>query len=457
MTTLTGPAAATRVSRRQQLLVLTGSITGAAVVALDGTVLTVAQPTLRRDLSATFAQVQWTSTAYLIAVTSLLVFAGRLGDRYGQRQVFAVGAIGFGAASAAVGCAPSIGWVIALRAVQGVFGALLQPATLGLLRAAYPPDRLGTPIAVRTAAIGLAAAAGPVIGGALTTHLGWRTVLFLGVVPALAVGALALAVRLPEPTPASPSATAAAARPGLDLPGAALLALTLAGLVHTLTALPHPGAAAPVLTAVAALLLLRHERRTAHPLLPAALLRTAPTAPALAILVSASATVFGSLYLVTYLLQDTLGLSALDGGLRGLPLALAMVGAAPATAALMRRHGPRRTAAPGLLLIAAGALLLSRLAPGTSWSGSAPGFLLLGAGFGAVMVTGTAVVVRRAAVADAGIAGGLQQTAMNLGPALGIAAATTLTALGISPAATVLALAAAAAASLLLTAGLPRA
>ncbi|MGW4646618.1 MFS transporter [Kitasatospora sp. NPDC004289] len=449
MTALTGSVAVQRVSRRQQLFVLTGSITGAAVVALDGTVLTVAQPTLRRDLSATFAQVQWTSTAYLIAVTSLLVFAGRLGDRYGQRRVFAVGAVGFGVASAAVGCAPSIGWVIALRAAQGVFGALLQPATLGLLRAVYPPDRLGTPIAVRTAAIGLAAAAGPVVGGVLTTHLGWRTVLFLGVVPAVAVGLFALAVRLPGPT--------ATARPGLDLPGAALLALTLAGLVHTLTALPHPGPVAPALTGLAALLLVRHERRTPHPLLPAALLRTAPTAPALAVLVSVSATVFGTLYLVTYLLQDTLGLSAQDGGLRGLPLALAMVGAAPAAAALMRRHGPRRAAASGLLLTALGALLLSRLAPGTSWWGSTPGFLLLGAGFGTAMVTGTAVVVRRAAVADAGTAGGLQQTAMNLGPALGIAAAATLTTLGLSPAATVLALAATAAAALLLTRGLPRA
>ncbi|MFJ8041167.1 MFS transporter [Kitasatospora sp. NPDC096147] len=433
--------------RRSRRLVLTGSITGAAVVALDGTVLTVAQPSLRHDLGATFAQVQWTSTAYLIAVTSLLVFAGRLGDRYGQRQVFAVGALGFGAASAAVGCAPSIGWVIALRAVQGVFGALLQPATLGLLRAAYPADRIARPIAARTAVIGLAAAAGPVLGGALTSQLGWRAVLFLGVVPAVAVGLLALAVRLPAPPPT--------ARPGLDLPGAALLALTLAGLVHTLTSLPHPGPVAPVLTLLAALLLLRHERSAAHPLLPAALLRSAPTAPALAILTAASACMFGTLYLVTYLLQDALGLSALDGGLRGLPLALAMIGAAPAGAALMRRHGPRRTAAPGLLLIALGALLLSRLAPGTSWWGSTPGFLLLGAGFGAVMVTGTAVVVRRAAVADAGIAGGLQQTAMNLGPALGIAVGTTLTALGLSPGGTVLALAGTAAAALLLTRSLP--
>ena len=133
-------------------LTLASSVVGAAIVALDGTVLTVAQPSLQRDLGASFAQVQWTSTGYLIAVGSLLVFAGRLGDRYGHRRLFGIGMLGFGVASAGIGLAPGVGWVIGLRVVQGVFGALLQPATLGMLRVAYPPDRLRGPIAVRTAA-----------------------------------------------------------------------------------------------------------------------------------------------------------------------------------------------------------------------------------------------------------------------------------------------------------------
>jgi len=106
-------------------LSLASSVVGAVIVALDGTALTVAQPALQRDLGASFAQVQWTSTGYLIAVAGLLVFSGRLGDRYGHQRVFAVGMLGFGAASAGIGCAPGIGWVIGLRVVQGVFGALL--------------------------------------------------------------------------------------------------------------------------------------------------------------------------------------------------------------------------------------------------------------------------------------------------------------------------------------------
>ncbi|MEU9187424.1 MFS transporter, partial [Streptomyces sp. NPDC048484] len=180
---------------RQQRVTLAASITGAVLVAVDGTLLTVAQPTLRSDLDASLVQVQWTSTGYLIAVASLLVFAGRLGDRYGHRRLFALGVLGFAVTSAAIGLAPGVEWVIALRVVQGVFGALLQPATLGMLRAAYPPDRLGMPIALRTSAIGAGAALGPLIGGASVAHFGWRSAFFLGVAPALVAGALVFVLR----------------------------------------------------------------------------------------------------------------------------------------------------------------------------------------------------------------------------------------------------------------------
>ena len=130
-------------------LTLASSVAGAVIVALDGTVLTVAQPTLRHDLHASVGQVQWTTTGYLVAVAALLVFAGRLGDLphpsrgggtpIGHHRLFAVGMLGFGAASAGIALAPDVRWVIGLRVVQGVFGALLQPATLGMLRVAVPP------------------------------------------------------------------------------------------------------------------------------------------------------------------------------------------------------------------------------------------------------------------------------------------------------------------------------
>ncbi|WP_039946532.1 MFS transporter [Streptomyces sp. NRRL S-118] len=475
-------------ARRLRLLTLTGSITGASVVALDGTVLTVAQPTLQRDLHASFAETQWTSTGYLIAVASLLVFAGRLGDRYGHRRVFAVGILGFGAASAAIGLAPGISWVIGLRVVQGACGALLQPATLGMLCAAYPPGLISRPLALRTAAIGAAAAVGPVVGGALTTHFGWRAVFFLSVLPAVVVGAAALAVReryvTQEPLGGGPGgagadraqgagryreagpvrdadrlrnaagryrdsdrsreadrsriagsrgwpgSTGGGARgglgSGLDLPGACLLAAALGCLVHALVGLP---ATAPWLVAagVCGAAFVRHERRAANPLLPPEVTGSRTVTAALSVLLAASAAMFGALFVGTYVLQEIQAMDPLRGSLTALPLAVAMVASATAVPALMRRHGPRRTTATAMAVLALGVLLLSRLtAPGAaSWTVGG-GFLLMGAGFGTVMVTATTVLVRRVPARHAGVAGGLQQTAMNTGPALGIAAATML-------------------------------
>ncbi|MFJ4624026.1 MFS transporter [Streptomyces sp. NPDC088812] len=403
--------------------VLAGSVAGAVVVALDGTVLTVAQPTLRGDLGASVAQVQWTGTGYLVAVASLLVFAGRLGDRCGHRRTFAVGMLGFGAASAGIAVAPGVGWVIALRVVQGLFGALLQPATLGMLRAAYPADRLRRPIAVRTAAIGLAAAAGPVVGGALTTGFGWRAVFLLNVVPCLVFGVLALA---PGTRPRRPLADT---RPAvaLDVPGALLLAVALACLVHTLVAplavTAAPGAAVAAVAVLAGAAFVTHERRTASPLLPPDVIGLPAVGGALALLVTASAALNGALFACVYVLQDGLGLTPLRTALLSLPLAALLIAAAPASAVLLRRAGAALPVAGAVAVLAAGLLVL---AGASGQGGFCLGFALVGAGFGTVMTAATHVVVRQAPARSAGVAGGLQQTAMNVGPVLGVASATVL-------------------------------
>ncbi|WP_024756796.1 MFS transporter [Streptomyces exfoliatus] len=428
--TAPGPRRARRAPTAATTLAV--SIVGAAVVALDGTVLTVAQPALQRDLHASVGQVQWTSTAYLVAVASLLVFAGRLGDRYGHRRVFAVGALGFAAASAGIALAPGIGAVIALRVVQGVCGALLQPATLGMLRTAYAPERLATPIALRTAAIGLAAAAGPLVGGALVSAYGWRAVFLLGVPPTLAIGLLALAT--PEPRAVRPERGASSGIATLDPLGAALLAAALGLLVHGLVDAPRPGGTGTTLLVTAAALaagaaLVRHERRAPYPLLPAELMRNTPVRAGLAVLLAASAALFGTLFVATYFLQDVQGLDPLDCALRVLPLAVLMVLGAPLCPPLQRRYGPRRTATAGAVLLTLGVLLLSRLDATASAASVGTGSAFLGAGFVTLMVTATSVVVHRAPEAHAGVAGGLQQTAMNVGPALGVATAALLLAL----------------------------
>ncbi|MFJ7243223.1 MFS transporter [Kitasatospora sp. NPDC098652] len=440
--------------RRRERLTLATSVTGAVLVALDGTVLGVAQPTLQRDLHASLTAVQWTSTGYLVTVAALLVFAGRLGDRYGHRRTFTLGVAGFAAASAGIALAPDIGWVIALRVLQGLSGALLQPATIGLLRAVWPADRLPGAIALRTAALGVSAAAGPLVGGALTTHFGWRAVFLLGLLPAAAALVAAIAV---------PPVRTERATGGLDLPGAGLLALALAALVHTLVALPTDGwstGTALTLTAaaLATLALARYERRTAHPLLPAALLRAPAMGPALGVLLAASAALFATLFPASYFLQDALGLDPLQSALRASPLAVAMVVAAPVSAGLAKRRGTRDTVLVAMALLTAGTLLTARLGPSSGAVAIGGCFLLIGGGFGTVMAVATSAVVRGAAAAEAGVAGGLQQTAMNVGPALGVALATVLAgraAPGAALAPAALAAAAVAAAGLLLATRLP--
>ncbi|MFF4159993.1 MFS transporter [Streptomyces sp. NPDC001678] len=391
------------------------------IVALDGTVLSVAQPSLQRDFGAGVAQVQWTSTSYLLAVAALLVVAGRLGDRYGHPLMLRVGLLGFAAASAGIALAPGIGWVIGLRAVQGVFGALLQPATLALLRSAYPEERLGRAVALRTSAIGVAAAAGPVLGGALVGPLGWRAVFVINVPIALASAAVTLAVRAPAP-PRDGSRQ-------LDLPGAALLTTALAVLVHTLVGVPEHGWLAPPtllgLTAVAGLAtaFVAHERHAARPIVPRAVARSVPVTASMTLLLVTTAGMFGALFVTTFFLQNVLGYGPFDCGLRVLPLTALMVLGAPVASTALRRHGPRRTATAGSLLVVLGVAGLSRLGADSPWTVAGAAFAVLGAGFATVMVTATGTVVGDAPPGYAGVVGGLKQTAMNVGPAFGIAVA----------------------------------
>ncbi|MFF2807919.1 MFS transporter [Streptomyces sp. NPDC058000] len=400
-------------------LALAASVAGACVVALDGTVLMTAQPRLKRELAASMTQVQWASTAYLVAVAALLVVAGRLGDRYGHQRTLITGLLGFAAASAGIAVAPSIGWVIGLRALQGTFAALLQPATLALLRMTYPADRLARPVAVRTAAIGLASALGPVLGGALVAQLGWRSVFLVNVPLALGTVALCRAARIPPVTRRREEGQ-------LDLTGAVLLALALAALVATLTEGPSRGWTAPstllgcTATASVAVAVVLHERRAGHPIVPRAVTRSRTVVASTTVLLLTAAGVFGTLFAATFYFQGQLGLDPLASGLRALPLTGAMLVGAPLAGAALSRIGARRTTVVGVFLTALGIAVLSALSPSSGWVGPV-GFTSIGAGFAAVMVTATSTTVGDAPAHYAGAVGGLKQTANNIGSTLGIA------------------------------------
>ncbi|MFD7640088.1 MFS transporter [Kitasatospora sp. NPDC059795] len=429
-------------------LALPVSAAAAMLVALDGTVLLIAQPSMRRELGAGAAQLQWTSTGYLVAVAALLVVSGRLGDRYGHRGTLLAGVLGFGAASAGIALAPTVGWVIGLRVAQGAFGALLQPGTLALLRLCCPPERLGRAIAVRTGAIAVAAGAGPLLGGVLVGQFGWRAVFWINVPAAVLIAALTLALRPPEVD---------RGRSRLDLAGAVLLAAALAVLVHALAEVPGRGWAAAGTLAELALsigllaVLIGHERRAAEPVVPRPVAGSRPVIGSLALLLTSSAGLFGTLFSTTFRLQDALRLGPLDTALRMLPLTALMVLGAPAAERALHRYGPRATAFVGTLLLVAGVGALAGPGDGGAATvATAVASALLGAGFAAVMVTATGSVVGDAPPGYAGAVGGLKQTAMNIGPTLGIA-----TASGVGPHTALPALAAVAAGGLLPAAALP--
>ncbi|MER7519207.1 MFS transporter [Streptomyces sp. NPDC126499] len=253
--------------------------------------------------------------------------------------------------------------------------------------------------------------------------------------------AVAGASTRPQPVSATTAAAAAPAlAPGpditvnppqparsLDLPGACLLGLALACLVQGLAHGAVVGAVPALVAAgVAGVVFVRHERRAVWPLVPMAMVRRGPVVAGLGALVAASAALSGTLFTATYLFQDTLGQGALDAAQRMVPLPLLMVVGAPVSAVVKGRVGARRTAVGGAVLLAAGVLLLAW--PAVTASALATGACagLMGAGFGAVMVTATSVVVHQAPEEHAGVAGGLQQTAMNTGPVLGVALASPL-------------------------------
>src|SRR6266566_3683322 len=187
-------------------LTLLAVVLGVMMVGLDGTIVAVANPAIQEHLHASLAGIQWISNAYLLALAVSLIPAGKAGDRFGHKKIFLTGITGFAASSAAIGLAGSIAssitLVIAFRALQGVFGAMLQPTALALLRRTFPPEKLNGAIGVWGAVIGASTAAGPIVGGLLVTHIGWEACFYVNV--PVGAAALAMSLLVLRETPAAP-------------------------------------------------------------------------------------------------------------------------------------------------------------------------------------------------------------------------------------------------------------
>ncbi|MFI1070306.1 MFS transporter [Streptomyces puniciscabiei] len=392
---------------------------GVMMVALDGTIVAIANPTIKKDLGATFADVQWITNGYFLALAVTLITAGKLGDRFGHRQTFLVGVTGFAAASGAIGLSHSIAAVVTFRVFQGLFGALLMPAALGLLRATFPAEKLNMAIGIWGMVIGASTAGGPILGGVLVEHVNWQSVFFVNVpvgALALVLGVLILLDHRAQNAPRS-----------FDILGIALLSGAMFCLVWALIKAPAWGwgdgrtwifiAASVALFAVFAV----WETRVKEPLIPLGLFRSVPLSAGVVLMVLMAIAFMGGLFFVTFYLQNVHGMSPIDAGLHLLPLTGMMIVGSPLAGAAITKLGPRIPLAGGMAATAIAMYGMSTLKADTGSGVMSVWFALLGLGLAPVMVGATEVIVGNAPMELSGVAGGLQQAAMQIGGSLGTA------------------------------------
>jgi EmrB/QacA subfamily drug resistance transporter len=392
---------ATSPTNRKQLA-LAAAIMGSFVAGLDATVVNVALPAIGRDLGGGLAGQQWVSNAYLLTLGSLILVAGSLGDLYGERRVFSVGVAGFGVVSVLCALAPTIGVLIAGRALQGVFGALLTPSALAVIVSTFPPDERGAAIGSWTAWSGIAFVIGPLAGGWLIDVASWRWIFAVNV-PFVLVTLGLVAAAVPR----------SAGKPGvhLDWLGALLSLLGLAGPVLALIRQPSVGWGSPEVWAVGlgglALfgLFLLHEARTPHPMLPLALFKRRN----FAIGNLETFVMYGGMgalfFFMTLFLQQVAGYEALQAGLATMPTTLVMFALSRRAGRLADRYGPRAFMGGGPLLAAVGLGLMQRVnADLDYWTDLLPALLVFSVGLACTVAPLTATVLADADENNAGIA-----------------------------------------------------
>ena len=414
--TMATTASGTRDPRRWVVLgVLILALFG---ISLDNTVLTIALPTLARDLSASASELQWMVDAYILVFAGLLLFAGAVSDRYGRRRTLVLGLTLFGIGSALAPLVATAGQLIALRAFMGFGAAFTMPSTLSIIADVFDADERPKAIAAWSSVAAIGIVAGPLVGGWLLDHYAWPSV-FVVNVPFVVVGIAATLAFVPE--------SRAPGRVPVDLVGAALSVVGLASLVFAIIEVPDRGIGDPTIlaaTAIAAVALAAfvvRERRTAHPMLDIGLFRDrAFTAAAVSI-----ALVFfalnGALFFITQYLQGVLGLSTMEAGLRFMPIAIGVMAGSAVSALLTRTLGARATTAAGLLAVAGGLALLALIRVDSSDLYLSLEMVVIAAGIGLAMTPATDTIMGALPAARFGVGSAVNDTTREVGGALGVA------------------------------------
>ncbi|MFJ4716931.1 MFS transporter [Streptomyces sp. NPDC088785] len=416
---LRGLLAATR-ARTNRWVVLVVLCTSLLLVALDSTILYVALPSVTEDLRPTSVELLWIGDAYPLVCASLLILFGTLGDRVGRRRILLLGYALFGAASALAVLSDTAQVLIAARALLGIGGAMIMPATLSILRDVFPDrNERAVAIGVWTAVAAIGAATGPVLGGFLVEHYWWGSV-FLINIPLMAVMLPLCRVLVPESRGRSDGPW--------DLAGALLAALGVLGVVYgikqwgTERDLLAPEAVLPFLAGVLLLVLfVRRQRRREHPLIDMRLFARAAFSTSVGCIVIAMLALVGLELIAVQYLQLVLRLSPLETGLRMLPLTFAAMAAGVLGSANLRRFGPRGMVASGFALTACAVLLLCLMGQEDRPWLLGFGFILLGFGFQSTLFGAYESMLTEAPADDAGGAAAIGETSYQLGAGMGIA------------------------------------
>jgi EmrB/QacA subfamily drug resistance transporter len=404
---------------REKVIVLLTMCFALAMVMLDNTVVNVALPTISRELGAGVSGLQWIVDGYVLALASLLLTGGILGDRYGRKRMFGTGLVVFTLASLACGLSQSTGQLIAARAIQGIGAALLMPGTLSIITVTFPPHERARAIGLWAGMSGLALALGPTVGGLMVERFGWQSVFFLNV----PIGAVALLTSIRTVRESVSEEVR-----HLDLTGLALGTAGLFSVTYGLIEANQLGWGDPLIVGalVAGGILLAGflawESRAAHPMMPLRLYRIPTFSAGNLVAFSVSLGMFASFFFLSLYMQLIHGYSAFQAGIRFLPMTLMIIVTAPLAGRFAQKHGSRAPMTYGLTLAGGGLVLLGLLLDvDTPFALMLPVFMAMGHGMGATMAPMTAAVMNAVGHERAGLGSAMTNTSREVGGVFGIA------------------------------------